>query len=249
MHGAAGTEPAPTGLPTRYRLGAVVGRGGSATVWSARDTRTGCDVVVKVLDGPASPVAQFDAEVRALGRLAGVPGVVEVQAVGTTVGGRPWLVEELVVGPTLAARLRSAPWSPAEVQRLVRDVASTLAAAHAAGVVHGDMAPANVLCRPTGAFVVCDFGVSVLGGPPTGASPCTPSFAAPERLAGGPPTPAADVYGLGVLGWYALVGALPPARMDAARGLPRRLSDVLARMLHDEPGQRPTASAVARRAR
>lgn len=249
MHGGAGPEPTPTGLPTRYRLGEVVGRGGSATVWSARDTRTGCDVVVKVLDGAASPVEQFDAEARALGRLAGVPGVVEVQAVGTTVGGRPWLVEELVVGATLAARLRGAPWSPSEVRRLVREVASTLAAAHAVGVVHGDVAPANVLCRPDGAFVLCDFGVSVLGGPPTGPSPCTPSFAAPERLAGGPPTPAADVYGLGVLGWYALTGALPAAGAAPARGASRRLCDLLARTLHDEPGQRPTASAVARRAR
>lgn len=249
MYGGAGPGPTPTGLPTRYRLGEVVGRGGSATVWSARDTRSGCDVVVKVLHGAASPVEQFDAEARALGRLAGLPGVVQVRAVGTTAEGRPWLVEELVVGATLAARLRHAPWSSTDVRRLVREVALILAAAHAVGVVHGDVAPANVLCRPDGAFVLCDFGVSVLGVPSSGPSHCTPSFAAPERLAGGPPSPAADVYGLGVLGWYALTGSLPDAAAAPPRGASRRLDDLLARALHDEPGRRPTASAVARRAR
>ena len=242
-------EPLPTGLPTRYRLGGVVGRGGSATVWAARDTRTGDDVVVKLLDVSGAPTAKFDAEVRALGRLAGVSGVVEVRAVGHGVDGRPWLVEELVVGPTLAQRLRSAPWPGQEVRQLVGEVGGALAAAHGVGVVHGDVAPANVLCRADGSFVLCDFGVAVLGGAADGPAPCTPSFAAPERRAGGPPTPAADVYGLAVLAWFALTGVLPPPSPGPPQGVPRRLGRALVRALDRDPRRRPTAAAMARRAR
>jgi serine/threonine protein kinase len=249
MDGAPGAARLPTGLPTRYRVGAMVGRGGSATVWSARDTRTGDDVVVKVLAPSGVPVQRFDAEVRALGRLARVGGVVEVRAVGRSADGRPWLVEELVHGPTLADRLRAAPWPRVEVQRLVREVATALSAAHAAGVVHGDVAPANVLCRPDGALVLCDFGVALLGGTSDGPSPCTPSFAAPERRAGGPPTPQADVYGLAVLAWFACTGGLPPDRPGPPDGLPRRLGAALVRALGPDPRRRPTAAALARRAR
>ncbi|MFM7062005.1 MAG: serine/threonine-protein kinase, partial [Actinomycetes bacterium] len=182
----------PAGLPTRYRLGRVAGRGGTATVWLARDTRAGLDVVVKVLGAGAVPVARFEAEARALGRLSGVAGVVEVRAVGLTADGRPWLVEELVVGPTLADRLRRAPWAAGEVRALVHRLATTLAAVHAAGVVHGDVAPANVLCRPDGSYLLCDFGVAAMSGCEEGRTPCTPSFAAPERRAGGAATAAAD---------------------------------------------------------
>ena len=239
----------PTGLPTRYRLGSVVGRGSSATVWTARDTCTGSDVVVKVLDVSGVPIDRFDAEARALGRLAGVAGVVEVQAVGRNAGGQPWLVEELVVGPTLADRLRTAPWATDEVRRLVRELATTLAAAHSFGVVHGDVAPANVLCRADGRYVLCDFGVAVLGGNAVGAVPCTPSFAAPERRAGGPPTPAADVYGLAVLAWFALTGALPPGLPAVPDALSRRLGRTLVRALDVDPRSRPSAAALARRAR
>lgn len=243
------TDVPPTGLPTRYLLGGVVGRGGSATVWSARDTRTGLDVVVKVLGSGGASAGQFEAEARALGRLARVDGVVGVQAVGRSADGRPWLVEELVVGPTLSDRLRVAPWPPTAVRRLVGDVAVALAAAHGVGVVHGDVAPANVLCRADGAFVLCDFGVSVLGGAPGGPSPCTPSFAAPERRAGGPPTGSGDVFGLGVLAWFALSGELPPAAPGPPGALPRRLGRAVVRALHQDPRRRPSAAAMARRAR
>ena len=248
MDGGAVARPVPTGLPTRYRLGTVVGRGGSATVWSARDTRTGRDVVVKVVDGTRLPVDRFDAEVRALGRLVGEPGVVEVQAVGVASDGHPWLVEELVPGPSLADRLRTAPWTADLVARLVRDVAGALAAAHSAGVVHGDVAPANVLRRADGAFVLCDFGVAVLGGA-AGPAPCTPSFAAPERRAGGPPTPAGDVYGLAVLAWFAATGGLPDDAPRAPEGLSRRLGAALVRALDPAPRRRPPAAVLARCAR
>jgi len=248
MESVGGAAP-PAGLPTRYRLGAVVGRGGSATVWAARDTRTGSDVVVKVLDTTGVPIDRFDAEARALGRLTGVPGVVEVQAVGRSADGQPWLVEEFVAGPTLADRLRTAPWPAVEVRRLVREVSTTLAAAHSSGVVHGDVAPANVLCRADGRYVLCDFGVAVLGDASVGPAPCTPSFASPERRAGGPPTPAADVYGLSVLTWFALTGALPPEFPAAPDALPRRLGVAVVRALHPDPRRRPTAAALARRAR
>ena len=241
----------PTGLPTRYRLGRVVGRGGTATVWLARDTRTGRDVVAKVLGPGAVPVERFEAEVRALGRLTGVDGVVEVRAVGCTVDGRPWLVEDLVVGPTLADQLRRAPWPGAQVRDLVHQLAATLAAAHAAGVVHGDVAPANVLCRPDGTYLLCDFGVAALGEGVGGPAPCTPSFAAPERLAGAPPSRAADVFGLGVLAWFAATGSLPPdvpcpGPLDV---LGRRRSLLLVRALDPDPARRPSAAAVARRSR
>ncbi|MFM7062313.1 MAG: serine/threonine-protein kinase [Actinomycetes bacterium] len=242
----------PAGLPTRYRLGGVAGRGGTATVWRARDTQTGQDVVVKVLG--AVPAARFESEARALGRLVGIAGVVDIRSVGRTGDGRPWLVEELVVGPTLADHLRSAPWPGPQVRHLVRSLGTTLAAVHGVGVVHGDLAPANVLCRSDETYVLCDFGVAALGGPAGGPVPCTPSFAAPERRAGGAATPASDVFGLAALGWFAATGTLPTAAVSAGsgpgcHGLGRRLSAALRRALDPDPGCRPTAAALARRAR
>ncbi|MFM7068546.1 MAG: serine/threonine-protein kinase, partial [Actinomycetes bacterium] len=207
------------GLPTRYRVGHLVGRGSSAAVYAARDAHTGRDVVVKVLYGAPITDGVFEAESRALGRLAGVPGVVAIEAVGRTRTGVAWLVEDRLIGGTLAEALRDAPWSPSDVLALARDLGGVVARVHAAGVIHGDLSPRNVLLDANGTVVVCDFGVAQLyasGGPTArsgesdrSARGFTPSFAAPERRQGGPPTAASDVYSLAALVFYAATGSVP----------------------------------------
>lgn len=239
----------PAGLPTQYRLVGPLGRGGSATAFVARDTRVGRDVVVKVLDRTDVADDRLEAEVRALGRLRDVPGVVRLEAVGRTATGAPWLVEELASGGSLADRLRRGLLPPDEVVALVAALATTLAAAHRLGVAHGDLSPGNVVLAADGTVLLCDFGVAALVGTASdGAVAATRSFAAPERLAGAAPSSSADVFGLGVLAHVAATGRLPDGTTDALRGagLPRRLARRLARAVSEDPRRRPSAARLAR---
>src|SRR5438045_8568626 len=119
------------------------------------------------------------------------------------------MVMELVPGKTLREIVAErGPLPPHEVSRLIRQVAAALDAAHAAGVIHCDVKPANVIVDPNGVAKLTDFGVSraardreeqqLLG---------TARYIAPERVSGGPVGPATDVYGLGLLAYELLAGA------------------------------------------
>ena len=144
-------------------------------------------------------------------------------------------------------------------------MASALATAHARGVVHRDVTPANVMLTGTGAKVV-DFGISALVGQrdaaPDGSLLGTPAYLAPERLAGGQVSPATDVYALGLLLYRLLTGRLPwpaeqhhrgPARPPVRRsraaarpGCPPEVTELCLRCLAKGPADRPAASEVAR---
>jgi eukaryotic-like serine/threonine-protein kinase len=132
-------------LGGRYRLDSVLGRGGVATVWRARDTRLDRLVAVKVLNAPAltdpSAVQRFDREARAVARLTD-PHVVGIYDAGVD-DDRHYLVMELVEGTSLAALLAAGPLDPARAVGFAVQVCDAREAAHTAGVVHRDIKPAT----------------------------------------------------------------------------------------------------------
>lgn len=248
---AAEPDP-PDNLPTHLVVGEVLAVGGTATVWRGRDRRRGRDVVVKVVDPGGGPGAddrraRAEREARALVRLAGTPGIAAVAEVGTDARGRSWMVCDLVDGPTLAALVAETPSGPLDsgtAASLLRRLATALTAAHGAGVVHGDVSPANVVLSADGPVLV-DFGVGGLDRPSADRA-LTPAYAAPERRRGAPPSPAADVYGLGATVWAGLCGHPPAAAGDPLPvTVPASLATVLAACTAADPAARPVAAALA----
>ncbi|WP_159048732.1 serine/threonine-protein kinase, partial [Streptomyces sp. NRRL F-4489] len=213
----------------RYRLGIRLGRGGMGTVWRATDEVLGRQVAVKELhldDVAAEPEARVrrDRAMREARAVAQVkhPNVIVVHDV-VEQDGRPWIVMELVEGPSLADRLASAgPLAPDEAARIGRALLGALRAAHARGVLHRDIKPANVLLEDGGRVVLTDFGIAQLPGATTltdaGGFVGSPEYTAPERMAGRDAGPAADLWSLGVLLCAALTGATP-FRRDTMAGV------------------------------
>ena len=206
----------------RYELESLVGVGGMGEVWSARDGRLARPVVVKLLReqlaGDRAVRRRFETEARAAARL-GHPNVVAVFDTGEHEG-RPYIVMERLAGPTLAEELRAGPMPVRAAMDMAADVLAGLSAAHAAGIVHRDVKPANVIRCERGTWKVVDFGIAKAAGVDQtgpGAVYGTPSYLAPEILAGGVSTSASDVYSVGVLLYEALTGA-PAPPPGAARG-------------------------------
>jgi serine/threonine-protein kinase len=260
-------------LGGRYRLVERLGTGGMAVVWRAYDEVLGRQVAVKVL--AAKLTADRDsrdmirAEAQAAARLSH-PNITGVYDYGESTGDGvtvPYVVMELIAGLTLAQRLARGPLPWRAALRVGAEVAAALAAAHARGLVHRDVKPANVMLTGAGAKVV-DFGIAAVAGEsaeprPDGTVLGTPAYLAPERLAGGPVRPATDVYALGLLLYRALTGALPweaetttqmitahvyaePAPLPAVEGLPDGVADLCLRCLAKKPADRPASADVAR---
>ncbi|MGW2415815.1 protein kinase domain-containing protein [Streptomyces tubercidicus] len=205
----------------RYRLGIRLGRGGMGTVWRATDEVLGRQVAVKELhldEGTAEPEAQVQREraIREARTVARIkhPNVIVVHDV-VEQDGRPWIVMELVEGPSLADRLHSGgPVAPREAARIGVALLGALRAAHARGVLHRDIKPANVLMESgSGRVVLTDFGIAQVPGvttlTDTGGFVGSPEYTAPERMAGRGTGPEADLWSLGVLLCAALSGASP----------------------------------------
>jgi hypothetical protein len=265
--------PGSSLLANRYRLVERLGAGGMSVVWRGFDEVLGRQVAVKVLPPSTSTDPSFRrrlrAEAQAAARLSH-PHITNVYDYGeaTTVDGEPvpYVVMELVDGESLAAvlaRSRRLPW-PAAV-RISSEVAAALAAAHARGIVHRDVTPANVMLTPAGAKVV-DFGISALIGEndidPDGSLLGTPAYLAPERLEGGQVSPATDVYAVGLLIYRTLIGQLPwdvgtttallrahqytePEPLPPVEGLPSAVSALIARCLEKRPADRPSSAELA----
>ncbi|HEU5150697.1 MAG TPA: protein kinase [Iamia sp.] len=180
----------------------VIGHGGFAVVYRARQIRLQRPVAVKVLDHTATGAAaldRFERECAAVGALSGHPNVVAVHDAGTTTDGRPYLAMELVAGGTLAQRLEAGPLPVDDVLAIGAQLADALAAAHAAGVLHRDVKPENVLVGEDGTPKLADFGIAVVADThqtATGVVLGTVLHAAPEVLTGARATPASDVYSL-----------------------------------------------------
>ncbi|TCB94325.1 serine/threonine protein kinase [Micromonospora zingiberis] len=259
-------------LDGRYRLEQRIGVGGMSEVWRAHDAVLDRPVAVKLVspeqpDGVAS-VERIRAEARSAARLVH-PNVANVHDFGTcaTVTGRetPYIVMELVPGETLAAHLRGGPLDWRIAVRVCAEVSAALAAAHAHGIVHRDVKPANVMLTPSGVKVL-DFGIALAAGSadttPKGMVVGTPAYLAPEQLRRAPTTPAADMYALGVLLYCCLTGRLPypadsvtqllgpdrrqpPQPLPEVPGLPAEVAEVCRRCLAEEPTQRPGSLVAA----
>jgi serine/threonine protein kinase len=248
----------------RYRLIERVGSGGASAVWRAADERLGRPVAVKLL-GPEREGSELIREARAAARLSN-PHVGTVYDVGRTADGTGFLVMEFIAGQSLAQRLKEGVLSWRAAVELCAEVADGLSATHTAGLVHRDVKPANVMLCPTGAKLV-DFGISAEIGEsadeaPDGCVVGTPAYVAPERLAGSPALPPADVYALGLLLYRALTGWLPwdvdsrsavlrahlmtePAPLPPIPGLPAQVAEDCTRCLAKDPNRRPSATELA----
>ncbi|RKE23624.1 serine/threonine-protein kinase [Streptomyces sp. TLI_171] len=244
----------------RYRIEGLLGQGGGARVLRALDLRLGREVALKVLRPGAGEdfSRRFVAEARTLARLRH-RGLVEVYDYGQ-VDELPYLVLELVDGPTLADALRASALSVPATVRLGRELACTLAFVHACGVVHRDVKPSNVLIDASGSPRLADFGIarSPVDGDAdatrTGLVVGTPAYLAPEQIRGEGARPASDVYALGLLLIECLTGqrVYPGGPIEAAvarllhapsipDGIPAPLAQALRAMTRPDPAARPSA--------
>lgn len=200
----------------RYRLHGLIARGGMAQVYAATDERLGREVAVKLVQAAEnSPEGRqrFVREARAIARL-NHPHVVTLFDAGEA-DGVLYLAMERVAGATLADRVAAGPLDEATATAVVDQLLTALDAAHRAGVVHRDVKPSNVLLDEAGAVKLVDFGIALpldesageLTG--TGQHIGTPTYMAPEVIAGNPPTPASDLYAVGVLLHLLLTGRPP----------------------------------------
>lgn len=258
-------------LAGRYRLLGLLGRGAVGEVWRAEDLQLARPVAIKLLrrlEGDAlSSLERFRREARATAQLSH-PNVVATYDIGTTED-RAYLVMELVRGGDLAQLLRSHGLPPAEeVADLAIQAARGLDAAHAAGIVHRDVKPANLLLSSDGELKITDFGIArMTGADHTGAltGPVllgTAAYLSPEQVRGEQATPASDRYALGCVLYELLAGAAPytgephevldghvhrePVPVHQLRpDIPAGLADLVMLLLAKDPAARPATAAEA----
>jgi serine/threonine protein kinase len=222
-------------LDGRLKVLRRIGEGGMGTVYVAEHVGLGKQVAVKVLNeqyaGQDEIVARLHSEARHAAAIHN-EHIVDVFDIGTTPGGRPFVVMELLHGESLAERLRLCRvLSEADTLRIGRQLASALAAAHKSGIVHRDIKPENIFLSPRdgGDFVkVLDFGISKALASPrgddeagpqlpstdprltrTGAVMGTPLYMAPEQVRGEPLDHRVDIYALGIVLYECLTGSVP----------------------------------------
>src|SRR5262245_19150240 len=244
---------AKTVLFGRYRLEEPLGTGGSAQVWRATDTKTRATVAVKrlhpVVFADEAGRGRLVREFRAL-RDLDEPHIVRVRDLELTKDDGA-LILDYIAGPSLATRLANgARLSTAEAVQIALDVAAALAAAHAAGIVHRDVTPGNVLLDPDDGARLTDFGIA-LGGSGTDGEPAltatgelvgTLRYVAPEQLRGAPATTASDVHALAAVTYEMLAGR--PAYEAAT---PVALAEAQARSVDPVPSIPPALDRAVRR--
>lgn len=224
----------------RYEILGVIASGGMATVYRAVDLRLDRPVALK-RPHPGPPDNHVDVRMEREARAAAGlnhPNVVTVYDYGRDEVG-PFLVMELVDGATLQEKASDV--SAGEAFQIGAQLADGLAAIHAAGVVHRDVKPSNVIMSERGPMLT-DFGIAHLDGSDDritdpGTVLATPSYAAPEVLSGHPPTPASDVYSLALVVAQLAAGANGVVDPGVER--------VLERSLSDSPEDRPDAATLA----
>ncbi|MEV0320105.1 serine/threonine-protein kinase [Streptomyces sp. NPDC050658] len=252
----------------RYRLAERIGSGGMGTVWRAVDELVGRDVAVKQPRLPGDPndaaqrraYARLRREARAAARVEH-PAAVAIHDV-VVEDELPWIVMELIRGESLHELLKRGALPPAESARIGLAVVGALDAAHARGIVHRDVKPANVLMGPHGRVVLTDFGIAHIQGEESltvsGEFVGSLEFIAPERMSGATAGPACDLWSLGVLLYAAVEGWSPFRRTTLESTLAAVLSakvpppvragelgPLIERLLSRDPAVRPDAAGVA----
>jgi eukaryotic-like serine/threonine-protein kinase len=232
----------------RYELLGQIGRGAMGTVWRARDLVLTREVAIKEVRLPGLMPDQDRKvlrertlrEARVSAKL-NHPGVVTVYDV-IEADGTPWIVMELVAARSLEQVLaHDGPLAPRQAARIGVMLLGALASAHAAGIVHRDVKPGNVLITGDSRAVLTDFGIATLDGDPgltqAGMVMGTPGFCAPERIRGAPASPASDLWSLGATLYAAVTGHGP----FEGHGSPMA---VLASIVHSDPPQLPAAGQL-----
>jgi len=266
-----GDSFAGTTLVDRYRLDGLIGRGGMAAVYRGVDLSLGRPVAVKVFAEAAEGIDDTErrrSETALLASLSHRALVRLYDAARDEATGREFLVMELVEGRDLRETLKLGPLNAADAAGMLADLAEGLHVIHDRGIVHRDVKPANVLLEPahlptrTWNAKLADFGIARLIDDArltrTGMLVGTPGYLSPEQVNGRPPTPAADVYSLGLLLLEARTGetAFPGPAVEAASARLARDPDIpeslgpdwvtlLRTMTAREPADRPTALEVA----
>jgi eukaryotic-like serine/threonine-protein kinase len=236
-----------------YVIEALLGQGGTGSVWRARraDGRYDGAVAIKLLHLSLigrTGAARFEREGAILARLTH-PNIAHLLDAGVTLSGQPFLVLELVEGRRIDQHCDARRLDVEQRLALFDDVLSAVAQAHSQLVIHRDIKPNNILVSADGRVKLLDFGIAKLlqdgqhasDGPPTtadGQRALTPEYAAPEQMRGAPVTTATDVYALGVLLYQLLAGRHPTA-FDA-----RSEADVMRATLNTEPVRMSTALAA-----
>ena len=277
MNDTQNTAVAGSLVGDRYRIEALIGNGGMAAVYRARDELLGRVVALKVIapsSADASAVRRARAEIELLASLNHHALVTLFDAGVDEIGGseRTFLVMELVDGPTLGVRIARGPLARADVSRMAVDLAEALHVVHASGIVHRDIKPGNVLLAssplPTHEFTakLADFGIAHLTDSTrltaAGGLVGTAAYLSPEQARGAAPAPAADVYSLGLVLLESLTRtrAFPGPLMESVGA--RLVSDppipgslgsgwasLLSAMTARDPEARPSAVEVAVAAR
>ena len=255
-------QPADPQLIGPYQLLGRLGAGGMGRVFLGMSA-AGRPVAVKIVHAElaADPEfrARFSSEVAAARKVSGLFTALVVDA---DVDARvPWLATAYVAGPSLSEAVRSrGPLTAGSLLALAADLAKSLTAIHAAGVVHGDLKPSNVLLAPDGPRVI-DFGISQAAEATplarAGLVVGTPSFMSPEQAAGQEVGPLSDVFSLGAVLAFAATGRKPfgtgqPAAVleRVVRGMadledaPAEVRPLIERCLAKDPGRRPTAAEL-----
>ena len=271
-------EDAPAQIGSYTVLGPL-GAGGMSQIFRARDTRLGREVALKLLSDrslhEADAIERFAREARAASAL-NHPNIVTLYDTGE-IGGRHYIVMELVKGKTLRTVMDASPPDLSLVPELGIQIARALAAAHEAGIVHRDIKPENIMVRDDGYVKVVDFGIARLMPSlgdvslveaittKTGLLVGTPRYMSPEQIAGEALTGACDIFSLGVVfyewttGQYpfvagsvikmlnAIVSDEPLAPARLNPLVPAYIDALIVDMMQKEPARRPSAAEVAER--
>ncbi|MBT9254789.1 serine/threonine protein kinase [Phycicoccus sp. MAQZ13P-2] len=236
-----------------FAIGRLLGSGGTAHVWEAVRLTDGRSVALKVSHGDPE-AAEAAVREAAVSSRAAAEHIVRVEACLTLPDDRVALVMPLMRGGSLAGLVGArGHLGPGEVVTVLAPLAGALGRLHAAGVVHGDVSPGNVLLDLDGRPALADLGLGRVLGEAPAAVWGTPGHLAPEVLLGADPTPAADVYALGALGWLCLAGEVPGApglrpsltQVSRAGAGSEAVVAALEAAVHPRPEERPGADELA----
>jgi eukaryotic-like serine/threonine-protein kinase len=242
-------------LPPRFRDARRLGHGGMGDILLARDTVLDRQVAIKVLAErfaeDASIRQRFTREALAAARLSSAPNTVTIFDVGE-IDGRPFIVMEYLPGGSLDDRLRDGPVPPEQALEWLDQAARALDAAHAGGIVHRDVKPANLLLDADGNVHVADFGVARATGLDsltlTGTVVGTAGYLSPEQARGEPAGPASDRYALGVVAFELLTGRRPFQRDTTAAEAAAHVHEAVPSIHQRNPALPPAIDRCFRRA-